>query len=293
MADVRVGMPFDAATVDAVAGRLRATKRFDSVEVRKRFASIDDPSQIALVIIVDEGPVKIVMTGDPDSPTRVARKRLPNMLILPILNREDGYGITYGARLTLPDPQWLGKRSRVTFPLTWGGTKQAAVDIEKRLEGGVIDRVTASASISRSQNLAYDQDDDRAAVSVRGEHEFARVLRVGASTGWQRASFEGVGDQFVQASADVVFDTRVDADPRPQCRVRPRVRWSISPSATANRRRPPRPADTPAIRAPRTATRSKDAATSASSASRCSRGACCARTRTGRSRRTCSRSSVA
>ena len=129
MADVRVGMPFDAATVDAVAGRLRATRRFDSVDVRKRFASIDDPSQIALVIIVDEGPVKIVMTGDPDSPTRVARKRLPNMLILPILNREDGYGITYGARLTLPDPQWLGKRSRVTFPLTWGGTS-----LEKTLE---------------------------------------------------------------------------------------------------------------------------------------------------------------
>jgi outer membrane protein assembly factor BamA len=211
IAGVSIGMSFDTATVDAVAGRLRATKRFDSVEVRKRFASIEDPSQIALVIIVDEGPVKIVMTGDPDSPTRVARKRLPNMLILPILNREDGYGITYGARLTLPDPQWLGKRSRVTFPLTWGGTKQAAVDIEKRLEGGVIDRVTASASISRSQNLAYNQDDDRAAVSVRGEHEFARVLRVGASTGWQRAVFEGVADQFVQASADVVFDTRVDA----------------------------------------------------------------------------------
>jgi len=154
MADVQVGMPFEATTVEAITGRLRATKRFESVEVRKRFASIADPSQVALVIIVDEGPVKIVMTGDPDAPTRVARKRLPNMLILPILNQEDGYGITYGARLTLPDPQWLGKRSRVTFPLTWGGTKQAAMDIEKRLDGGFIDRVTASASISRSQNLA-------------------------------------------------------------------------------------------------------------------------------------------
>ena len=68
LADVRVGMPFDATTVDAVATRLRAAKKFESVEVRKRFASIADPSQIALVIIVDEGPVKIVMTGDPDSP---------------------------------------------------------------------------------------------------------------------------------------------------------------------------------------------------------------------------------
>jgi outer membrane protein assembly factor BamA len=211
MADVQVGMPFDATTVDAITGRLRATKRFESVEVRKRFASIADPSQIALVIIVDEGPVKIVMTGDPDSPTRVARKRMPNMQVLPILNQEDGYGITYGARLTLPDPQWLGKRSRVTFPLTWGGTKQAAVDIEKRLDGGFVDRVTASASVSRSENLAYNQNDDRASVGIRGEHEFTRTLRVGASTGWQRASFEGVADDFVQASADIVFDTRVDA----------------------------------------------------------------------------------
>src|SRR5262245_6391461 len=62
MADVHVGMPFDATTVEAIAGRLRATKRFETVDVRKRFASIADPSQIALVIIVDEGPVKIVMT---------------------------------------------------------------------------------------------------------------------------------------------------------------------------------------------------------------------------------------
>src|SRR5437868_2682381 len=71
LADVRVGMPFDATTVDVVTSRLKAAKHFDRVEVRKRFASIDDPSQITLAIVVDEGPVKIVMTGDPDRPTRV------------------------------------------------------------------------------------------------------------------------------------------------------------------------------------------------------------------------------
>jgi outer membrane protein assembly factor BamA len=210
LADVRIGMPFDATTAESVASRLRAAKRFERVEVRKRFTSIADPSQITLVIVVDEGPVKIVMTGDPDSPTRVVRKRLPNMLVLPILGREDGYGLTYGARVTLPDPQWMGKRSRVMFPLTWGGTKQAAVDVEKRFDGGVIDRVTAGASISRRQNLAFDQDDDRARLFVRGEHEFARQLRVGATTGWQRASFEGVADSFAQLGADVILDTRVD-----------------------------------------------------------------------------------
>ena len=210
LAEVRVGMPLDTSTVDAVAARLKAAKRFDRVEVRKRFASIDDPSQIMLVIIVDEGPVKIVMTGDPDRPTRVVRKTMPNILILPILGREDGYGFTYGARFTLPDPHWMGKRSRITFPLSWGGNKRAEVNLEKRVDGGVIDRVTAGASISRRANLAFNQDDDRARLFVRGEREFARVLRLGATTGWQRASFEGVADRFTQAGGDVVLDTRVD-----------------------------------------------------------------------------------
>ena len=210
LADVRIGMPVDDTTIEAVAARLRATKRFERVEVLKRFASIADPSQIMLVIIVDEGPVTIVMTDDPDHPTRVVRKRLPNLLVLPILDKEDGRGLTYGARLTLPDPNWMGKRSRVTFPLTWGGSKRAGIDLEKRIDGGLLDRVTAGGSISRRTNLAFQQDDDRARLYVRGEREFTRTLRLGASTAWQRASFEGVADQFTQIGGDVVVDTRVD-----------------------------------------------------------------------------------
>jgi outer membrane protein assembly factor BamA len=210
LADVRIGMPVDDTTIEAVAARLRAAKRFERVEVLKRFASIADASQIMLVIIVDEGPVKIVMTGDPDHPTRVVRKRLPNLLILPILGREDGYGFTYGARLTLPDPNWMGKRSRITFPLSWGGTKRAGIDLEKRIDGGLLDRVTAGGSISRRTNPAFQQDDDRTRLFVRGEREFARTLRLGAATGWQRASFEGVADRFAQIGGDVTLDTRVD-----------------------------------------------------------------------------------
>lgn len=210
LADVRIGMPVDDTTIDAVAARLRAARRFERVEVLKRFASIADPSQIMLVIIVDEGPVRIVMTGDPDRPTRIVRKRLPNMLVYPILGREDGYGVTYGARLTLPDPKWMGTRSRITFPLTWGGTRRAAIDLEKRVDVGLIDRVTAGASISRRTNLSFEENDDRARVFVRGEREFTRALRLGATGGWQRASFEGVADQFTQVGGDVILDTRVD-----------------------------------------------------------------------------------
>jgi len=58
--------------------------------------------------------------------------------------------------------------------------------------------------------LAFDQDDDRARLSVRGEREFTRAFRVGGGGGWQRASFEGVSDQFAQVGGDIVFDTRTD-----------------------------------------------------------------------------------
>ena len=54
-------------------------------------------------------------------------------MFLPVLNVEDGYGWTYGARFGLSNP--VGARSRVTFPLTWGADKRAAVQLE-RLERG-------------------------------------------------------------------------------------------------------------------------------------------------------------
>jgi outer membrane protein assembly factor BamA len=74
----------------------------------------------------------------------------------------------------------------------------------------VIDRITAGASVSRKTNQAFDEDDDRARLFVRAEHEFTRTLRTGVATGWQRASFEGVADTFLQTSGDVILDTRVD-----------------------------------------------------------------------------------
>src|SRR6187397_1739653 len=43
MAGVEIGSPVETNTPDAVATRLRATKRFEKVAVLKRFASISDP----------------------------------------------------------------------------------------------------------------------------------------------------------------------------------------------------------------------------------------------------------
>jgi hypothetical protein len=105
-------------------------KRFESVQVLKRFASISDPSQVILVIIVDEGPVRIETTGDPDQPTRVVRSNRAHLLFLPVLNFEDGYGFTYGARFAWPEP-WQAEPRRLSPDLGrrqagGGGTRQDA-----------------------------------------------------------------------------------------------------------------------------------------------------------------------
>jgi outer membrane protein assembly factor BamA len=209
IAGLSPGMPFEPSTIETATSRLRAAKKFKSVQVLKRFASIADLSQILVVIIVDEGAVHIEMTGDPDHPTRVVRNRLPRVLILPILGAEDGYGGSYGVRLALPDP--VGKKSRLAFPLTWGGVKRAAVEFEKSIDDKPIDRVAAGAWVSRVQNLYYDTPDDRVRVWLRGERElFGRALRVGATGGWQHVSFMDLDDRFVQVGGDVQVDTRSD-----------------------------------------------------------------------------------
>jgi outer membrane protein assembly factor BamA len=208
LAGVEIGAALDGGTMDEVAARLRATRRFESVQVLKRYASIADPSQILVVIIVDEGPVQIQMTGDPANPTRVVRNTRPRLMFLPILSAEDGYGVTYGARIALPDP--IGKGSRLAVPLSWGGDKRAGAEVEKSFEHEPIDRLLAGASVSRRTNPFFNAEDDRAQVWVRGERRFARVIRVGAATGWQRVSFLEAVDRFAYAGADVVLDTRAD-----------------------------------------------------------------------------------
>ena len=143
---MQIGEPLGPGTIAAVTARLRAAKRFDRVEVLKRFASIADPAQVVLVIIVDEGPVKIERTGDPDRPTRVVKKRGPTIMVLPLLTAEDGYGLIYGAQLGVPNP--VGANSRLSFPFTWGGDKRVAADIEKDLDGQLT-RLSAGASVNR------------------------------------------------------------------------------------------------------------------------------------------------
>jgi outer membrane protein assembly factor BamA len=208
IAAVDVGTPMEPTTIAAVTARLRAAKRFESVQVLKRYASIADLTQILLVIVVDEGPVKIEMTGDVSQPTRVVRERRIGPMVMPVLTAEDGYGLTYGARLAWPGV--AGKQSRIGVPLTWGGDKRAGVELDKTFTHAPIDRIIGGASISRRTNPFYDEDDDRLRVLVRGERAAGRWVRAGAIAGWQRVSFFDRTDRFGHVGADLTLDTRLD-----------------------------------------------------------------------------------
>jgi len=210
MAGVAIGAPFTATTLQEVERRLRDSGKFETVEVLKRFASIADPTQIALVLIVNEGAVRIEYDTAPDGDqvARVVRRSgFRNLMYLPILDGEDGYGLTYGLTTSLANV--FGERSRVSVPVSWGGTRRAALELEKNFAGGPITRVEVGAGVQRRENPAFEINDDRKKVWARVEKSVNRV-RLGSTAGWDRVTFGAIKEDVWSIGADVALDTRID-----------------------------------------------------------------------------------
>ena len=207
LAGVAIGGPFTATTLEEVTRRLRRTGRFEDVQVLKRFASIADPSRVALVIIVNEGPVDIEVP-EAGGPVRVVRRRaVTNVLVMPILEFEDGYGATFGARVAYAG--LAGKPSRLSFPLTWGGFKHAGVEFERTFQRGPLSRVEAGASLDRRRNPAFDTNDDRRRVWTRAGRALG-PLRLDGGPSWQRVAFGDTIDRLRALQAEATLDTRLD-----------------------------------------------------------------------------------
>ena len=169
-----VGKPATDQLVDEIHDKLEKSGRFDGVEVRKRFRSIENPDDILLMIVVDEVPGidPLDLTPGP------MKKFWSSGMFLPILHSEDGYGLTYGARFSFVDR--LGPRSRITVPLTWGGERQARVQLERAFKSGPIERIAGEFGIVRRENPHYEIGDRRVGFGARIESAPARWLRLGA-----------------------------------------------------------------------------------------------------------------
>lgn len=197
----------DAPTSEHLAdaeARLRASRRFASIEIRRRFESITDPSRILIVLLIDELPG--VTRSDP-TPGPFKRFRLATVWI-PILRFTDGYGFTYGARISLVDK--LGPRSRVSTPLTWGGERRAAVEVEHRFDAGPFSMIRAAVAVRRTVNPHYRIADMRQETHLEADRALKSWLRVGGDAGVSQVNFGGRSTLHQTVGGHIVLDTRFD-----------------------------------------------------------------------------------
>ena len=230
IAAIVVGVPLESGALEAARARLEASGRFSSVDLRTRRRSIADPSRLAVVILVAEHAGVRPAIDLPGSPTVPA---LPGVLgrlrsqsmFLPILGVEDGYGLTYGLRTSLVG----GRRSatRVSFPASWGGTRQLAVEVERSftrarrtddadlapatglLRRGLT-RVRGSAGLWRQEHPFFEQGQFRRYVDAEVTYRPRPLFGIGATAGTAAVAFGDVDDRMTSVGLVADLDTRTD-----------------------------------------------------------------------------------
>lgn len=204
IAGLSIGEAATAARLQAAEQQLRASGRFEAVEIRRRYRSLADPSEILIVVLVDERPG---VTTQGQAPGSLARLRTAGMW-LPLLRYAEGYGFTYGARVSVIDS--LGSPSHVTLPLTWGGERRAALDVGRSFSRGPLTAARGLVALSRSVNPHFDVPDTRRDALIQVERAFTDWLRADAQARLTGVTFGRASDRYASAAARLTLDTRLD-----------------------------------------------------------------------------------
>ena len=203
LAGIVVGSPLDAGGIEALEKRLKESGRFDEVQVKKRYRTMA-MDEVALVLEVHERS-GISATGEPPSVIRRLRSRL---LFFPILKYDDGYGWTYGGQTAMVDA--LGKGTFLRFPLSWGGTRQAAIEADRTFTTGPLSRLTGTFGVAQRENPHFLVDDRRTEATVRAERRLRSVVTFGGGLGHTDITFLPTSERFWTVGADASLDTRRD-----------------------------------------------------------------------------------
>lgn len=213
------GTPFSEKLLSDASARLEAMDAFESVDVLKRYASISDATQILIVIQVDEGPVRVEVP-DIDVPSgigsvpappigaRTVRRSRLNVMFVPILTAQDGYGLTYGAQVAVTGHR--SPRRRFVFPASWGGDKKVGAEYQQEFSRRGAPRLRTGAFLQRRTHPFFDDDADRKRAWGRADWSLARQVRAGTEVAWESTSLAGEENTARSAGADVTVDTRVD-----------------------------------------------------------------------------------
>jgi len=209
LAGISLGETLSPDAVSSIEKRLKDSERFETVEVRKRYRSLDDPTDVAIVLVVHERPgVRSAASGGITSTSGTWHHVTSRLMFFPILNYVDGYGFTYGGRVSTID--LFGAGERLSVPLTWGGTKRAAIEAERGFKSGPVSRVFATFGIWNRENPHYEIDDQRVELKGRVERQFAHMFRVGADASRSSVEFGDVNDDIWTFGTNAALDTRRD-----------------------------------------------------------------------------------
>jgi len=218
LAGLAAGADASEARLREAERKLRDTGRFEGVELRRRYLSIADPSQILVMIVLDEHPAVSATDLTPGP----FRKLAAAQMWLPILHHDDGYGLTYGARISFVDV--LGDRSRLSVPMSWGGERRIALEAERAFDGP-ISIVRGAMSVNRRVNPHFELSDRREEVRVEAERIITSWLRAGASARVAQVHFGPAYDARHSAAGVIgTVDTRIDPS-FPRNAIHARVGW--------------------------------------------------------------------
>lgn len=226
IAAIAIGVPLEAGLPEAARKRLEDSGRFSSVEIRQRSRSIEDPTRVALIILVAEhASVRPVVDVDVPAVPGVLGRLRSQMMFLPILSIDDGYGLTYGLRTSLVG----GRQSttRLSVPASWGGTRQLALEAEKTftrqrrgepgttgtdrgIVSGGLTRVRGSAGLWRQEHPFFEQGQFRQYAEGEVSYRPKPVFGVGATAGVAAVSFGEVDDRMTRGGVFAEVDTRRD-----------------------------------------------------------------------------------
>ena len=204
LAGARVGDEFAADTLAVVKARLEKSDRFRSVDVLKRYESLSDPSAVLVVIVIEERVG--ISVADPTPGT--LRRLRANTMWLPVLRYEDGYGFTYGARVSFVDV--LGPRSRLSAPLIWGGERRATAEVERIFERGPLSRIQATGGVWQREHPALDVAGRRAGATLLADRAVTPWFRIGAHFSAQSVHFGDTNDTLRTGGIEATLDTRRD-----------------------------------------------------------------------------------
>ena len=199
LASVALGDAAGPDLEETVRDRLAGSGRFETVEVRRRYRSLTATDRVALVIVVRERPGARF-----SNPVARALAGLGSrMMVAPILEHEEGYGVAYGALTSVVDA--FGPGSRLSVPATWGGHKRIALEMEAPLRGRVIDRLRAGGSRGRRRHPYFDVDDDRTRLEVAVERRLPHGFRVNGEAAWEDVRFAARADRLLRSAVHLDY----------------------------------------------------------------------------------------